>query len=729
MPSVTAGTGAGASGVLLERAAELSMLAERLAAVGRGSGGQVLLVSGEAGVGKTTLLRRFCEQRGRSARILWGACDPLFTPSPLGPLLAVAEESGGELRAVVERGAMPYAVVAALAHELSARAPTVFVLEDLHWADEATLDVLRLVARRVEAVPALVVASYRDEELGRSHPLRLLLGELPANGSITRLELSGFSPETVAQLAEHSAIDACELFERTRGNPFFVTEALAADTTQLPSTVRDAVLARASRLAPSARAVLDAVAVGPQPTELWLLEALVDVPLRALDQCLSSGMLKAEGNRVAFRHELARVALDGSLAPDVRLDLHRRALVALATPPSGAPDYARLAHHADAAGDGEAVLRFAPTAAEHASSVGAHREAQEQYARALRFAAGIAPEARADLLQRFADEGYLTDMRAGGGQALDEVLAIHRGRGDRLKVGDALRLRSRLLVCIGRTAEARVAAQEAVATLEQLPPGPELARACGSLSQVAMLGDEADETVEWGLRAIELAERVGDTAALVHALNNVGTIELLRGNPAGRAKLERSLTLSRQQELVTDVGRAYINLAAAHARGRQWTLADLYIGPGIEYCREHGLEAWMSCLVAGRAESALAQGRWDDAAATAGSILNAPASSVISPRFGALIVLALVRARRGDAGYRPLLDEALEIARSVGDLQFLAPVSAARAEVALLEGRAEAVAPETEAPLMQAIELRDPSSAGELAVWRRRAGLEEEISG
>ena len=713
---------------LVERDEELAALADAFAGVTQRARGRLALVRGEAGIGKTALLTHFCASLGPGVRVLWAACDPLFTPRPLGPLLDVSRVTGGELEDDIERGAKPHDVAGALLRELEAPAPTVLVLEDVQWADEATLDVLRLVARRAPAVPALIVASYRDEELDRSHPLRLLLGELPGNGPITRLELTGFTAEAVANLAHGSAIDANELFERTAGNPFFVTEALAAGTTQLPSTARDAVLARASRLTPAPRAVLDAVAVGPQPTELWLLEELTEVPLRALDECLSSGMLKAEGNRVAFRHELARLAIEGSLAPDVRLDFHRRALVALADPPSGAPDYARLAHHADAAGDGEAVLRFAPAAADHASSVGAHREAQEQYARALRFAAGIAPEVRADLLQRFADEGYLTDMRAEAVQAMDEVLAIHRGRGDRLKVGDALRLRSRLLVCIGRTAEARVAAEEAVAALEQLPPGPELARAYGALSQVSMLGDDADGTVEWGLRAIELAERIGDTEALVHALNDVGTIELVRGNPAGREKLERSLTLARQHELVTDVGRAYINLAAAHARCRQWTLADLYIGPGIEYCRDHGLEAWMSCLVAAKAESALNQGRWDEAAATGDSILSSPPSSVIAPRFDALIVVALVRARRGDAGYRPLLDEALEIARSVGDLQFLSLVSAAGAEVALLEGRAEAVAPETDAALMQAIELRDPSSAGELAVWRHRAGMEEEIS-
>lgn len=165
------------------------MLAESLEAVERSARGRVLLVGGEAGVGKTTLLRRFLEERGRSARVLWGACDPLFTPSPLGPLLAVAEGAGGELEAVVERGAMPYEVAAALANELRARAPTVFVLEDVHWADEATLDVLRLLARRAERVPALVVASYRDDELDRAHPLRIMLGELARSRTVGRVKL------------------------------------------------------------------------------------------------------------------------------------------------------------------------------------------------------------------------------------------------------------------------------------------------------------------------------------------------------------------------------------------------------------------------------------------------------------------------------------------------------------------------------------------------------------
>jgi len=389
MPLVALGTDAGASGVLLERTAELSMLVDCPEAVERRSRGQVLLVGGEARVGKTTLLRRFCEARVQSARILWGACDPLFTPSPLGPLLGVAEETGGELEAVIERGVMPYEVVTALAHELSARGPTVFVLEDVHWADEATLDVLRLLARRVETVPVLVVASYRDDALDRAHPLRTMLGELARSRTVGRMKLMRLSPEAVAQLAEPYGVDAEDLYRKTAGNPFFVIEALATGGEGIPDTIRDAVLARAARLSPTGAALLEAVAVVPPRAELWLLEALAGEAVDRLDECLTSGMLIFEPAGVEFRHELARLVIDESVPPHRKVGLHRRALAALADPPGGAPDLARLAHHAEAARDVDAVLRFAPAAAARAASLGAYREAAAQYARASGTAIGF----------------------------------------------------------------------------------------------------------------------------------------------------------------------------------------------------------------------------------------------------------------------------------------------------------------------------------------------------
>src|SRR5436190_3807995 len=245
-PVISAGVGT--SSDLLERTAELAALGESWRAVEGSSRGRISMVGGEAGVGKTVLLRRFCEESRPSARVLWGACDPLFTPRPLGPLLAVAEDVGGDLEERVAGGAIPHEVVASLTRELRERAPTVFVLEDVHWADEATLDVLRLLARRIETVPALVVASYRDDELDRAHPLRTVLGELATSELVTRLKLHPLSRAAVRELAEPQGVDAEELFGKTAGNPFFVCEALAAGAEEIPETVRDAVLARAGRL-------------------------------------------------------------------------------------------------------------------------------------------------------------------------------------------------------------------------------------------------------------------------------------------------------------------------------------------------------------------------------------------------------------------------------------------------------------------------------------------------
>ena len=308
-------TPSGGSVELFERAEQLDALGESLAAVKRTARGRLLLVNGEAGIGKTSLLQKFCGESGPRVRVLWGACDPLFTPRPLGPLLDVGRQTGGELDERVERGDKPHDVADALIRELGAPSPTVLVLEDLHWADEATLDVTRLVARRIEESPALFVASYRGEEMSPTHPLRVVLGEMPSGESVTRLELAGLSPEAVATLAAAKGVDADELFYRTSGNPFFVTEALAAETEQVPHTVRDAVLARASRLSPGARALLDAASAVPERAELWLLEALVGGTVSDVGECLSSGMLTAELDRIGFRHELARQAVEGSLPP------------------------------------------------------------------------------------------------------------------------------------------------------------------------------------------------------------------------------------------------------------------------------------------------------------------------------------------------------------------------------------------------------------------------------
>jgi len=701
---------------LLERSAQLDALDDHLAAVGEQGRGRLVLVAGEAGIGKTALVRAFCAG-GRPGRVLWGACDALLTPRPLGPFVDIADELGGELAAVVAEGGAPGALLAALTRSLRGRPPDVVVLEDLHWADEATLDVLRLMARRIESLPALVLATYRNDEIDPRHPLRIVLGELPS-GAAARLALAPLSAQGVAELAGSVGVDPAELHRRTAGNPFYVTEVLAAADAEIPETVRDAVLARAARLDEQARTVLDAVAIAPLRAELWLLSALADGELDGLDGCLASGVLHAERDAVSFRHEIARVAVEEALAPHRRLALHRKALAALAA--GARPDPARLAHHAEAADDAEAVQRYAPEAGERAATLGSHREAAAQFGRALRHGADLPSARRAELLERRSYECYLTHDIPGAIEARRRALDEHRAAGDIRRQGDAHRWLSRLIWFEGDNAAAEGEARRAVELLERLEPGRELAMAYSNMAQLRMLASDQPGASTWGERALELAERLDETEIVVHALNNVGAAEAEAGLAGGIARLERSLLLALEAGLEEHVARAYTNLGAGSVALRAYAIGDRHLEAGIAYCAEQDLTLWGAYMVGWRARSELDQGRWDAAAATASGVLAAPdmpAPTRITP----LTVLGRLRARRGDPDAWGPLDEALELSRGIGEVQRIAPVAGARAEARWLAGESEAIAAETDAAL--ALEQTHRWAGGELYVWRRRAGL------
>jgi DNA-binding CsgD family transcriptional regulator len=604
---------------------------------------------------------------------------------------------------------------ATLLAELRSR-PTVFVFEDVHWADEASLDAIKHLGRRIASAPSLLVLTFRDDEVGAQHPLRLVLGDLPST-STTRIALSPLSPEGVEELAQRAERSSRGLYEATGGNPFFVTEVLAADGGDIPPTVRDAVLARAARLSDSGRRLLEAVAVVPGSVEIWLAEELAGEDFRHLAECLASGMLTAGGAGLAFRHELARLAVEASLAPDRRIALNQAAFEALAARP-GEPNLAALAHHSDVAGNAEAVLRFAPAAAAHASAVGAHREAAEHYARALSYSGRVPAQERVTLLAAYAEEAYITGAIAEALVARREAIALCREQGDRLREGDNLARLSLPATRSGLNDEAEAASAAAITALESLPPTRELALAYGFQSYLRMLARDNADGVAWGEKSLALAERFDDAETRAQALNLIGTSHLMAGKiDHGRAYLLRSLGVAREHDLQVNVAFAFTMLGSGLGEMYELEESDQWLRQHIAFADAHDFDtsysrAWLAATF-------LYRGHWDESAELARDVLGT--SNVIS-QITALIVLGRVRARRGDPGFFDVLDEALELAQPGGHLQRLGHLRAARAEAAWLAGDPDRAASEARAAYDLALEKRHLWFAGELAYWQWKAG-------
>lgn len=470
---------------LLERAGLLGDLNELLREAGAGRG-RLVLLGGEAGVGKTAVTRRFAEAApgpDRGVRVLVGACDALSTPRPLAPLVDIAHRLGGEVRRLLASAGRRDEVFGAFLAELGAgHGPTLVVFEDVHWADEATLDLLKFVGRRIGSTRTLLIATYRDDEIGPTHPLRVVLGTLTTSGDVRRLGLAPLSAAAVAEVAAESGLDPVALHRQTGGNPFFVTEVLAAGG-GIPATVRDAVLARIAPLSAPARAALEAAAVIGSPVDPALLEEVAAPGLDAVDECLAGGVLRAEGTALAFRHELARQAVLEAISPPRRVALHARVLTALAAAPAEKRDPARLAHHAEEAGDGGAVLRYAPIAARHA--------------RALRFAGGLPDEQRLALLEAYAQVSDLSNWGTAGIAPRQEIIALARGIGDRAKEAQHRAWLAVTLSMAGQNADAERTIGDALAALEGAPEGLAHARVFCVLAKYRLITRDLAEAVTW----------------------------------------------------------------------------------------------------------------------------------------------------------------------------------------------------------------------------------------
>jgi DNA-binding CsgD family transcriptional regulator len=695
---------------LLEREAAVEAVEAALADARAGSG-RVVLVVGEAGIGKSALVERVARESERDALFRWGSCDPLLTPRALGPIHDFAREVGGELAEALTTGAPGEALYAGLLEELDSHPPLVLVVEDLHWADDATLDVVVFAGRRIGRTTGTLVLTYRSEEIHLRAKARAALAALPAD-SVRRVELSPLSPRAVEELAERAGRSAAGLHAATGGNPFFVREVLASRSSAVPASVRQVVDERVARLSAAARGVVEAVSVVPTSAELWLVRQTLGPSAAAVDECVAAGLLTSAGETVAFRHELARAAVASGMNPSRRRELELKVLNALAG--RADVDAARLAHHARRAEDLDAILRHAPVAARSASALGAHREALEHAEAALGAATELGVE-RVGLLELVSTEAYLCGRADRALATREQALAIHEEKGRRAEVGESLRWLSRLRWWSGDGAGGERAGRRAIEVLEPLGRGPRLAMAYSSLAQLHMLGWRHDDAVELGSRAIALARELGDHETLTHALTNVGTARLNRGESGpGVAMLEEAFSAAHAAGFHEHAARALMNLAYAST-----VVGDPEAGPRIEralaFAGEHELGAYVQYLLGARAMLGLRRGDYTGAEADARASLERGHDSGVS-LCPALVALGVLQARRGDEAASATLDDVWARARASGELQRLAPVAAARLELARLQGGDQPSAVEEGLAIYaRATEAADPWTLGELA--------------
>jgi DNA-binding CsgD family transcriptional regulator/tetratricopeptide (TPR) repeat protein len=436
-------------------------------------------------------------------------------------------------------------------------------------------------------------------------------------------------------------------------------------------------------------------------------------------------MLVGAPGAVAFRHELARRAWEEALEAGRRTALHAAVFEVLLDRGAEQVGFARLVHHAERAGLGERVLHYAPAAAREAAALGAHREAAAHYATALRYADPLPAAERATLLEAYSFERYLTAEIDEAVRAREAALALRRSLDDRLREGSNLRWLSRVTWFLGERARTMAFGEAAIRVLEPLGSTAELAMAYSNLAQLDMLADKADAAVAWGERAIALAEQLGDMETLTHALNNVGTAQTFtEQRTEGLRRLERALTLALENGFPEHAVRTYSNLASRAMRQREFAEAEAYLDAGLRFAAEHDIVTFALYMTGWRARLYLERGEWDAAALEAEGVLGRyHLLNVV--RFPALIVLGRVRARRGEPGALPLLDEARELAAPSEEIQRIGPAAAARAEAAWIAGDLAGAAREARPAYELSLGRSDRWQCGELAYWLWRAGALE----
>jgi DNA-binding CsgD family transcriptional regulator len=566
---------------------------------------------------------------------MFGVCDDLASPRPFE---AFWEMAGLEPRLIPALESNdPRAVFEVVMELLGRRSlPTVVVIDDVHWADQATLDLLLRVGRRIDRSHGLVVVSFRDEDTPSEHPLRRVIGDVPPQ-SMVRVAPEPLSRESIVLLAGEDRAD--EVLLLTGGNPLLVTEMISAGI-GVPASISDMTLARLAKLSPNARSIVELVSVLPGGCPLDLASNCVSFSLEELEEAEASGLIELTREEMTFRHELLRRASEGTLPASVKIDLHERILSELEK--MGA-DPSVLVHHALEAGDSDALVAHAPEAAQRATIAGSRREAAVYYRALEPHLNRFPPEERASLLEEWSAVEDELGNTARAFELIREALENHEAMGDELAAALARQGTIFFLWSTKQDEEALRVASEVVSELERIHGSDEqIAMALVDLALVNSLADKPEVAAEATARARSLTSPGSEALVVAQAIDawNAETPE------SAMDEGERALQDAVEAESVRAQALAYTVLAITSPLVHPSRRGD-FIDEAIAFAEERGLENRRAFYLMTRADCELLAGHLASAEDIGHDVAGVWSDVDINRTLWALQAIALAQVRRG----------------------------------------------------------------------------------
>ena len=632
---------------LLERKPFFDLLHQKLAASKLGEG-HCVFVCGEAGIGKTSLVKTFCKDLKEEYKVFQGTCDALFTPRPLAPLHDIASQMQIDLWQNDDEHLDRTGLFTRLFSQLSKQEQkTLIVFEDIHWADEATLDFIKFFSRRISQLPCLFILTYRDDENAFVSSMRNIIAQLQPD-SFTRLQLTSLSRQAVASMAAGKGYNGEDVYAISGGNPFYVNEILASYSPGVPDNIKDAILSVYDKQEEGTKNAWQICSVIPGGLEVNRFARIKSSWDEGMDHCFALNIITVKDDKVVFKHELYRRTIEGSLSPFKRIALNKMMLDLFLTSFEDEGEIERIVHYAKNANENALVIKYAPLAARQAASVGAHTEAAKLFLTAIEYSTGD-KEQLLELYEAYAYECYLTNQTAEAIIYSSKSLELWKQKGDIENLGNCLYFLSRLWWINDNLKKAEYFAGQAIEVLENQPSSKAKAMAYSLMSQLKMFSDLPGECIEWGEKAIALAKELSNTTVLSYALGNVGSVQIripaLRQE--GLAMLKQSLQIASENDHKDSEGMAYVNMGYNGLIIKDYALAEEALAVGIPYCEENNFDLWRLYLLTIKAKLKLETGDWPAAYNLANKLTEDEKTAKLIKIF-VLTILATVDMRRGN---------------------------------------------------------------------------------